>query len=304
MSIPYEAAPASGTTVRLTLRGLTGGHSGTEINRPLLNANTALANILASVNIQLRIGTFQGGIRDNAIPTDCSVLLFCQQDDAAKLICRAETEALKLKAEYPEETGLLLCPESGQGEQAAVLTDESTAKFIQFLNSLPNGVQEMNTLLNMPETSLNIGVVSLCGGTADFDALIRSGTNAKKDALADLLCEKTALAGGTSTQSGCYPAWEYLPDSRLEQTAKHVFRRLYGKDITIETIHAGLECGILSSKKPGLQCVSIGPDLFDVHTPRERLSIPSAARTWEYLTALLAETETESAESKVTFPER
>ena len=147
----------------------------------------------------------------------------------------------------------------------------------------------MNTLLNMPETSLNIGVVSLCGGTADFDALIRSGTNAKKDALADLLCEKAALAGGTSTQSGCYPAWEYLPDSRLEQTAKHVFRRLYGKDITVETIHAGLECGVFTSRIPGLDAISIGPSMEDIHTPSERLDAASFAVTYEFLKAVLEE---------------
>lgn len=119
------------------------------------------------------------------------------------------------------------------------------------------------------------------------DALIRSGSNAEKRMLADRLRQLAEQAGGSVSESGDYPAWEYLPDTVLEQTAVKVFCALYGGEPKIETIHAGLECGILNAMAPQLQCISIGPDLLDIHTPRERLSIASAARTWEFLLALL-----------------
>ena len=289
LSMPYKTETASGTAVKLKLTGLIGGHSGSEIHKPLLNANKACAKILSSISVPFRIEAFQGGIRDNAIPTECTVSLYCSPQNCDSIRRDAESALKKLMSSFSAEKNAVLqfeiCPEA----EATVLTEQSTASFIQFLNQLPNGVQEMNEQLHMPETSLNIGVISLHNGEAEIDTLIRSGINAKKEVLAKSLRDMAIQAEGTVSFSGSYPAWEYQPDSRLEQTARQVYKQHYGKEMTVETIHAGLECGILSAKKPGLQCISIGPDLFDVHTPRERLSVPSAARTWDYLTALLAE---------------
>ena len=121
------------------------------------------------------------------------------------------------------------------------------------------------------------------------DALIRSGVNVEKQALAGRLRQLAADSGGSSSESGEYPAWEYRPGTRLEETAVRVFKAQYDCAPKIETIHAGLECGILSDKAPQLACISIGPDIDDIHTPRERLSIPSVQRTWDFLCALLAE---------------
>lgn len=288
LNIPIETASVSGTAVSLTLSGLTGGHSGTEIAKSLMNANLAMAELLSDVSIPFRLSDFTGGIRDNAIPTECSVSLFCSPRDSESLCQCIESSLQALKASYPTEEKVLLSVQSVPDSAGTALTESASAALLQFLKRLPNGVQEMNNQLQMPETSLNIGVVRLQDGCICTDALIRSGINAKKDALADRLCELAESQGGTAERSGSYSAWEHRPDSRLERTALQVYKRLFGTEMTVETIHAGLECGILSAKKPGLQCISIGPDLYDVHTPRERLSIASAARTWDYLTALLA----------------
>ena len=143
----------------------------------------------------------------------------------------------------------------------------------------------------MPQTSLNLGIFTLKEQAFVFqvDALVRSGSNAEKRELADRLRQLAESVGGSASESGDYPAWEYRPGTVLEETAVRVFRQCYGCEPKIETIHAGLECGILSDKAPQLACISIGPDILDIHTPRERLSIPSVQRTWEFLLVLLAE---------------
>ena len=117
--------------------------------------------------------------------------------------------------------------------------------------------------------------------------MLRSSVNQAKYDLADAIIAITEQADGQVACSGDYPAWEYQPNTLLEQTAIAVYKSLYSKPPILQTIHAGLECGILAAKAPQLQCISIGPDILEIHTPRERLSIPSAKRTWEFLCALL-----------------
>ena len=167
---------------------------------------------------------------------------------------------------------------------------QNTAALLDALALLPNGVQSVNEALQMPQTSLNLGIFTLREQADEMqvDALIRSGINAEKHALADRLRQLAEDFGGSAAESGDYPAWEYRPGTELEKTAVRVFKAQYGCAPKIETIHAGLECGILSDKAPQLACISIGPDIYEIHTPRERLPIPSVQRTWEFLLALLA----------------
>lgn len=282
---PAVQMAVSGTKYQLTLSGLTGGHSGAEIHKPLLNANTAMLNLLRSIPVPICLSAFAGGVRDNVIPTECTAAFFA---DASDSIETALNETLtQLKSAYPAETGIALTIERTESCNGTAMPAAETAALLEALSQLPNGVQEMNPVLNMPETSLNLGIFRLEPDGFHADALIRSGVNAKKRALADQLRTLAENAGGSVSESGDYPAWEYRPDTVLEQTAVRVFREEYGKDPVIETIHAGLECGILSDKAPQLACISIGPDIFDIHTPRERLSIPSVQRTWAFLCRLL-----------------
>ncbi len=284
---PVQLSPAKGSLVALSLCGLTGGHSGTEIHKPLLNANTLMLHLLRSVPQKLCLSTWEGGIRDNVIPTDCTAEVVVPDPDA-KAFMQAVTEKLnQIKAEYPHESGITL--KTSIAPNCEPLAVEHTDALLDALALLPNGVQKMNERLGMPQTSLNLGIFTLpeYGESMQVDALIRSGSNAEKRQLADRLRQLAEQAGGSTSESGDYPAWEYVPDTVLEQTAVKVFCELYGGKPKIETIHAGLECGILNAKAPQLQCISIGPDLLDIHTPRERLSIASAARTWDFLLALL-----------------
>ena len=286
---PARQFPCSGTWLKLCISGLTGGHSGTEIHKPLLNANTAMLNLLNAISCPFRLSSWEGGIRDNVIPTECKVIICFPPAYLQTIAEELRIQAEQLRSDYTEETGFRFETEHAAVPERKAVSAADSLSLIQALSALPNGVQEMNPKLNMPETSLNLGIFSLKTDGMHIDALIRSGNNAKKSQLAAALAEKAVKAGGTAAQSGNYPAWEYQPDTKLEQIAVRTFQSLYGKKPVVRTIHAGLECGILSSKNPLLQCISIGPDILDIHTPRERLSVSSAARTWNYLCEMLKE---------------
>ena len=286
LQYPAETAEIAGTVLSVSLSGLTGGHSGAEIHKPLLNANTAMLRLLRSADVPFCLSEWQGGVRDNVIPTEAAVTLFCKAE-YRETLCRMLNEAAGfLRQEYPQET-VNLSAESAGKQEGKALTEAATAQLLTLLSELPNGVQKMNDSLHMPETSLNLGIFTLKDGVMQVDALIRSGINAEKDLLARRLSAHAVQNGGSADTSGDYPAWEYEPGTALEAEAVRVFSEMYGKPPVIQTIHAGLECGILTAKAPHLQCISIGPDLLDIHTPRERLSIASARRTWEFLLRLL-----------------
>ncbi len=286
LRFPVMMQPVGGDRLTVSLSGLTGGHSGAEIHKPLLNANTAMLTLLSGITAPFSLAELDGGVRDNVIPTECRAVLYTDDAEAVGQSLAAGLE--RLKAAYPGETGIRLEISAEQGSGNA-LSAADTKKLLNTLKLLPNGVQEMNTVLNMPETSLNLGIFELRADAMLVDALIRSGVNAKKEQLAGKLRQIAAGSGGSASESGNYPAWEYRPGTALEQTAVRVFKAQYGKEPQVVTIHAGLECGILSDKAPQLACISVGPDIFDIHTPREKLSIPSVQRTWDFLCALLAE---------------
>ena len=287
LQYPAACSDVYGTALTLTLSGLQGGHSGAEIHKPLLNANTAMLRLLRAPDTPFRLSGFSGGVRDNVIPTECTAVLVCLPQSAEQIADAVRLELSAIQAEYPSETGIRLEIRTQENHSGTAVSETETADMLAKLRLLPNGVQRMNETLHMPETSLNLGIFSMHDSIMHVDALVRSGINSDKKKLAQKLGALAAEAGGSSSESGNYPAWEYRERTKLEQTAAAVFEKCFGKKPVIQTIHAGLECGILSDKAPRLECISIGPDLFEIHTPRERLSLPSAQRTWEFLLALL-----------------
>jgi len=167
------------------------------------------------------------------------------------------------------------------------LTTESTAKVIALLNAAPNGVQAWSKdIEGLVQTSLNLGVVKL-DEELTLTFAVRSSVNREKAELLQKLRELAEFYDGSYSQMGDYPAWEYKKESRLRDVMVAKYRELTGKEPQVVAIHAGLECGLLSEKLPGLDCVSIGPNMQDIHTSRERLEIASTQRTWEFLQEIL-----------------
>ena len=280
LALTLESVPLEKVCFRVTLGGLAGGHSGTEINKGLQNANIMLAAFLKSLP-GLRLVSIAGGSKDNAIPRE-SVAVISLDADIAPL-----AEAFVKNNRVETDPGLFLRVEPcGYMEKA--FSEADSARVIGLLNAVPNGVQAMcRDLPDLVETSLNLGILksSEIGVKASF--AVRSSVNqAKKDLLKKL--EDVVLSfGGSYEDYGHYPAWEFRKESPLRETMVRAFEKLYDREPVVEAIHAGLECGIFSDRLEGLDAVSIGPDILDIHTSREKLDIASVGRTYAYLLEIL-----------------
>ena len=167
------------------------------------------------------------------------------------------------------------------------LSTEDTSKVIGLLCAAPNGIQAMSEdMPGLVQTSLNLGIAKL-GSSFSITFSVRSSVNDEKQTLLKQLEDMAALFGGSYSQMGAYPAWEYKKDSTLRDTMVRIYSEMFGAEPQVLAIHAGLECGLLGEKLPGLDCVSIGPQMYDIHTSRERLDIASTERTWNFLLEIL-----------------
>ncbi len=286
--LPLDRRIVYGPCVKLTVDGLQGGHSGVEIHKNRANANKVMGELLSRVQalMPVCITKLEGGAKDNAIPRSCSVNLVMLGMQAEKINDIADALQAEIRAKFDEPEAVVY----GDNLDALggnALTTECTAKVIALLNAAPNGVQVMSQdIEGLVQTSLNLGVVKM-EEELTLTFAVRSSVNQEKQ---DLLTKLRTIAenyGGSYSQMGEYPAWEYKKDSHLRDTMVRIFTEMYGKAPEVVAIHAGLECGLLSDKLPGLDCVSIGPNMHDIHTSREKLEIESTRRTWEFLLEIL-----------------
>ena len=286
--LPLERRVVYGPCVKLTVDGLRGGHSGVEIHKNLANANKVMGELLDRVQkiMPICITKLSGGAKDNAIPRSAQATFVMMGMNAERINEVMEQLQQEIREKYDEPNAVI------QGDNVDALggnalTTECTAKVIGLLNAVPNGVQSWSEdMEGLVQTSLNLGVVKL-EEELTLTFAVRSSVNQEKR---DLLARLAGLAefyDGSYTEMGDYPAWEYKKDSHLRDTMVHLFTEMYGKKPEVVAIHAGLECGMLSEKLPGLDCVSIGPDMHDIHTTREKLEIESTRRTWEFLLEIL-----------------
>lgn len=288
ISLPVERRAVYGPCIRLSVSGLQGGHSGAEIHKNRANANKLMGEFMARIQklMPLRLTSLAGGTKDNAIPRSCQATLVAMGIHLERINDIAQEFQAEVRKQYDEPEALIQAFDvDALGGNS--LTDESTAKVIGLLCAAPNGVQAWSQdMEGLVQTSLNLGVLKLGERlTATFS--VRSSVNAEKEALLEKLRELTAFYEGAYSQMGEYPAWEYKKDSHLREVMVQVYKEMFGKEPKVLAIHAGLECGLLAEKMPGLDCVSIGPQMHDIHTSREKLDIASTARTWRFLLEVL-----------------
>ena len=290
VSLPVERRTVYGPCVRLTVEGLQGGHSGVEIHKNRANANKVMGEFLSRVQklMPLCLTSFAGGTKDNAIPRSCQATLIALGMHIERINDVAAQLQKEIREQYDEPEAIV------QGDDVDAfggnaLTTECTSKVIALLCSLPNGVQAWSRdIPGLVQTSLNLGVAKL-GEDMKLTSSVRSSVNQEKNDLLTRLKELADFYEGSYSQMGEYPAWEYKADSKLREIMVSTYEKLYGTAPEVVAIHAGLECGLLSEKLPGLDCVSIGPQMHDIHTSRERLDIASTKRTWEFLLEVLKE---------------
>ena len=286
--LPLIRENFSGETLAVRVSGLVGGHSGVEINKGRANANVLMGRLLRAMAAvtELRLVSAEGGSKGNAIPTAAAAVVTVADGSAARKA--AETLAAELKREYRiADPGLTVAVETVE-TKSLPMDEVTTGKALCMLTCLPNGVQAMSMdIPGLVQTSLNVGILKCGDDELTAVCSVRSSVASQKQMVRDRLRCLTEQLGGRVDVVGDYPAWEYLPDSPLRERMIEVYREQYGKEPVVETVHAGLECGLLGEKLPGLDCVSFGPDLTDIHTPRERMHIASVQRTWKLLCEVL-----------------
>ena len=288
ISLPVERRAVYGPCVRLMVDGLRGGHSGTEIDKNLANANKVMGEFLSRIQkiMPLCLTTLAGGAKDNAIPRSCQATVVSMGIHLERINAIAEELQAEIREKYDEpEATVQAFDVDALGGNA--LSAESTGRIIGLLSAHPNGVQTMSQDIDgLVQTSLNLGIVKL-GDRFTVTSSVRSSVNAEKEALFEQLKSLAGMFDGTYSQAGEYPAWEFRKDSSLRDTMVRVYTELFGVEPQVIAIHAGLECGLFSEKLPDLDCVSIGPQMYDVHTSREKLEIASVERTWKFLLEVL-----------------
>ncbi|MBQ4365447.1 MAG: aminoacyl-histidine dipeptidase [Clostridia bacterium] len=277
-----EEKAAAADCLRVVLDGLPGGHSGAEIDKGHENAVLVLAKLLQSCGVS-RLCSIDGGSADNAIPTSCTAVV----ETAPGLADRLQAALAKAKGAFAlTEQGAALTLQPAGAQRA--FSEQDTARLLRLLCGVPNGIIAMSAQVpGLVQTSLNLGTVKTEGDRVMTGHALRSSVGAEKEQLLSDLTAHAAACGAAVSTFGDYPAWEFKENSRLRDTVLRCYERQYGKPMSITAIHAGLECGIFCGKKPALDCVSMGPDIFDIHTYDERLSLSSAECTYKLLCSVL-----------------
>lgn len=291
MELPVSRTFAEGIAYEISVEGMTGGHSGTEIHKGRGNSNKLMGRLLYTVNqkAELQIEEMAGGQKDNAIPRKTTATVLVREEESAvfEAAVKEVEEILKKEQRIGDPDFCIKLIRAGK-KQAMVLDRSSRTQVLTVLLLIPDGVQAMSMeLLGLVETSLNLGVMMLEKETLRLSSAVRSSVGTAKAFLTEQLRALIEYAGGTLDVTGDYPAWEFQPESRIREIFEEAYEDMYGKKPSIQAIHAGLECGLLSGKLPGLDCISLGPDMSGVHTTEEKLSISSTKRTWELLLEVL-----------------
>lgn len=290
-NIPVVREDKKGLFYKIKIEGLQGGHSGTEINKERGNAIKMIARTLYMIlkDIPIQLAELSGGEKDNAIPREADALVWVPSEQETRFVMLLQNIEEIIKNENSsKEKNLSLSSKKVENLSNKVLNKESTKRVIDFLMVLPNGVMAMSAdIEGLVETSLNVGILNLQEAKMTASSAIRSSIESAKKYLIDQVATVTELAGGNVSIYGEYPGWQFNPDSKLRATMIEVYKEMFNEEPKVEALHAGLECGIMISKIPGLDCVSFGPNIYDIHTTEERLSISSTERMWNYILEIL-----------------
>jgi dipeptidase D len=289
--LSLRAPPAGKTPWRLKVAGLKGGHSGIDIAAGRGNALRLLAQVLRG--LEPAFGAFElswvkGGNKRNAIPREASALVWIDPAQVAAVrAALAEHEAHWRSALGALDPGLALALEPAAA--APAMSDADARALTGLLLAGPHGVEAMSPdIAGLPQTSTNMGVASVEDGVAEVCFLSRSSIDASKYALTDRIGAAAEAAGFQWRRHGAYPGWKPEPNASLVRTVDEASQALFGQPLKVIAIHAGLECGIIGKHYPGMEMVSFGPSMWDVHTPDEHVSIPSVANFWRLLAGVLA----------------
>ncbi|MBQ2806295.1 MAG: aminoacyl-histidine dipeptidase [Clostridia bacterium] len=290
LTVPVTYEDAKGVAVEIKLGGLAGGHSGADVHLGRANANKMMGRMLLALSkeFDFRLCAIEGGSKDNAIPRECTAVV------CGKGLLAMPAKVAKLTNEIKAE----LCAEdSGFFMQCKTLEvpktcmdKDSTARVICAVGTVANGVLAMsNHIQGLVEYSRNLGIVRTEQGGVHLTLSSRSAIESQLDASIDDLDALATLCGGSTRHHSRYPGWSYAVESPLRDQYLAAYTELFGKTPEVSVIHAGLECGIIRSKLPEMDMISVGPNMRDIHSPAERLDLASCERFWQVITKMMAQ---------------
>ncbi len=278
--------------LKLEIKGLKGGHSGMEIIKQRGNANKIIGRLILAISkeIDINIAHISGGAKNNAIPRESEVVLTTKITNIEKIKAIANNMLEIFKQEFKvEDPDIQL--EIIETKVQKHLTCEVTNNIISFLNLMPNGVQTMSKdIEGLVESSLNLGVIEFNEEKVTFVSAVRSSVKSLKLEILERIEVLSKLVKAEVITDSNYPEWQYEHNSKIRDLCIKTYKEINGTEPKIDAIHAGLECGLLKEKMSDVDMISFGPNLYDVHTPQEHMSISSVQNVWEFIKKLLANT--------------
>lgn len=274
---------------KLTIKGLLGGHSGIEINKNRANAIKLMGRVLRALEVEdVQVAAVNGGEKMNAITKFCFATIgYNKNEEAAVCKIIKDMEAMFQNEFAAADPGIFFeCVDAEKPEQ--VYSAVTLKQLVSILRLLPNGVQTMNHVIaGLVESSNNIGVLTTEADQIVMNNAVRSSVKSLKAEINERIKMLAEMNGATSSLMADYPEWAFQLESPIRDLMQAVYQEMNGKEMHVDAIHAGLECGLLTEKVGNIDMVSIGPNLFDVHTPEEKLSISSTERVYNFLVEVL-----------------
>lgn len=289
VNIKNQWEKASNPGLKIEIKGLKGGHSGMEIIKQRGNANKLLGRLLnfVSKEVEFNLCYITGGAKNNAIPREAEAIIALKESDVAKAkeLVSKYMDVFKNELRIQDPDINIVCEECTPEKQ---LTKDVSDRVVKFITLMPNGVQTMSKDIDgLVESSLNLGVIQFSEEKITFTSAVRSSVKSLKHEIVDRIEALANLVEGEMINDSDYPEWQYNPDSKIRDICLQTYKEVTGEEPKVDAIHAGLECGLLMEKMPDVDMISFGPNLFDVHTPDEHMSIKSVQIIWQFINQLL-----------------
>lgn len=289
IKLEKEPLKSNVSLFEISIKGLKGGHSGCDIEKERGNANKILGRVLKGISENLSFDLIEigGGSKNNAIPRESHAII------ATNEVCKLKESILIfdeiMKNELKVSDSLVSVNVNEYNKEPKLkISDKRKKDIINLLFLYPNGINSMSTNIdNLVESSTNLGIIKMTDDYIEFDSAVRSSTRSRLDDIVSKIELLTNLCNAQFEKNDPYPAWEYKQESKVREICKSVYKEMYGEDIRVYAIHAGVECGLFEERIGDLDMVSFGPDIIDAHTPNEHLSISSTERVYEYLLKVL-----------------
>ena len=281
---------ADDIAMKVTIKGLKGGHSGLEISLGRANANKLLARFIydAIQKLDIDLASWEGGNMRNAIPNQAiAVITFNAEDKETLQEMALEWENIFRNEFHGIEDNLQVTIEDTATPQKVVPT-EIRDNLVNAITACPSGVlRQIPAIPEITETSCNLGIVKIADGNVATDVLVRSSCETMLDYLASMVTAAFSMAGMQTSNGGRYPAWQPNNEAPIVNIVKQVYQKVNGEDCVVQVVHAGLECGIIQTIYPHMDAISFGPTLRSPHTPFERCHIPSVDKYYKFVLELL-----------------